>query len=59
MEIWEVPMERKKLVKQKEMQDLPAPLLLQRLQEIPSPGFLMTVKSLRRVRKRRRAARKR
>lgn len=55
----EVPMGKKRLVRQKEMQVLPAHLHHQKLQETHSQGFLMTVKSLRRERKRRRAAMKR
>lgn len=51
------PMEKKRLVRPKEMQVPPAPLC-PRMQVTPSPGSLTTARSLRRV-KRRRAVMKR
>lgn len=53
----EAPMEKKRLVRLKEMQVPPAPLC-PRMQEMPSPGSLTTARSLRRG-KRRRAVMKR
>lgn len=52
----EALMERGKLVRLKETPDLPAPLCPQRLKETPNPGFLMTVKNLKREKRRRRRA---
>lgn len=48
----EAPMEKTRLVGQKEMQVPPAPLR-PRMPAIPSPGSLTTARSLRRERRRR------